>query len=74
MLGMSISAQMSYWIGRFFTHQKDSSLDIPGDVVLNSGDNRSIHDATVTMLITRLIFLHYDITNYVAGAKKVNGW
>lgn len=74
MIGMALSAQMSYWVGRFFTHQRGHTLDIPDDTVLNTGKNAHVLDAAITMVITRLIFLHFDITNYVAGAKKVNPW
>ena len=70
---MGISAQISYWIGRFFMHKKhDHTLDIPDDNAMNRGKNTHVIDAALTMMITRLIFLHFDITNYVAGAKKVN--
>jgi len=71
-LGMNLSAQISYWVGRFFTHKKNThALDIP-ESGLTYDHQKSWSDAALTMMTTRLIFLHFDITNYVAGAKKVH--
>ena len=73
-LGMNLSAGISYWIGRFLTHKKHThDLDIP-ESWIDTTHQKSWFDAGLTMMMTRLIFLHFDITNYVAGAKKVQWW
>lgn len=52
--------------------QSVSKMDIPKIPEIQLSNHRSnFWDATMTMIIARLLFLHFDITNYVAGVKKV---
>ena len=67
MLGENASANFAYWIGRFFG--KDLKLE---DSVIGNWIEALRKNSFETVLLMRLFYVPFDLTNYGSGVVKVN--
>ncbi len=65
-IGENLSANLAYWIGRFFG--KDLKLE---NSLLSSWVTKMRDNAFTTVLLMRLLFVPFDLTNYGAGVVRV---
>ena len=66
-IGENASANLAYWIGRFFgkgSHLEDNSFVGPWVKRLRD-------EPFISVLIMRFIYLPFDLTNYVSGILQV---
>lgn len=71
-IGANLSATVAYFIGRYFGA---GTLDNDGsDSVIQKYANRMRDNSFETVLIMRLIFLPYDLINYMAGFLRIHYW
>lgn len=69
-IGSNLGASLAYFIGRFFG---SSSLEYHGsDTGIGKYIRRMQANSFETVFIMRLIFLPYDLVNYLAGFLKIN--
>lgn len=66
-LGENASANFAYWIGRFFG--KDLKLE---DTIIGNWIEALRKNSFETVLLMRLFYVPFDLTNYGAGVVKAN--
>ena len=69
-IGSNIGASLAYFIGRFFG--SDSIKREGSDKGIGKYVKRMQENSFETVFIMRLIFLPYDLVNYLAGFLKIN--
>ncbi len=70
-VGANMSANLAYWIGRFFGEGLISGGDEEEAGVIQSWSKELRENSFVSVLIMRFIYLPFDLTNYVSGILKV---
>ena len=69
-IGANLGASLAYFIGRFFG---DGMIDTSQtDSAFGSYINKMKENSFETIFFMRLIFLPYDLVNYLAGILKIN--
>ena len=69
-IGANLSATVAYFIGRYFG---SGTLETDGpDSTVQKYANRMRDNSFETILIMRLIFLPYDLINYLAGFMRIH--
>ena len=66
-IGENTSANFAYWIGRFFG--KDLKLD---DTIIGNWVEKLRQNTFESVLLMRLFYVPFDLTNYGAGIIKAN--
>lgn len=71
-IGSNLGASLAYFIGRFFG---EGLLDSSGeDSVVGRYVGRMRKKSFETVFLMRLLFLPYDLVNYLAGILRINFW
>ncbi len=71
-VGANLGATLAFFLGRFFG---EGLLDTDaGDTKLGPYIKRMRERSFETVFLMRLLFLPYDLVNYLAGILKVNFW
>ena len=71
-IGANLGASLAYLIGRFFG---DGLVSLePGESGLSQYVGRMRERGFETVFLMRLLFLPYDLVNYLAGILKINYW